>query len=468
MSWLTERMRRVKSWSLTSRLVLFFSLFAVITWSIGLGTAWRFDNANIHFFYDSHMRNLAKSLSDIDFDRVHGEVDHIEEILPKKKKKRDETLDETFSFAIFSKDGTRILSDDDGEDLPFMTRRGYRTVKLDDDDDDKWRIFVFPTRKQEYYIVVGQEMEHRRQVVLRILVRHMWPWLVLLPIIIMGLAWILRRELKPLRQLANNLQQRHAQDTSPLDTAQLTPETKPVVLALNALFERIASLLQQERAFVSNAAHELRTPLAGLRVQAEVMEMCMDDAEARENSLQKILEGTTRCTHLVEQLLLLSSLEAKSAQNKDTNLVGAIPWEILVHDAMDTVSNAAACKEITISLDLQQEPACQEGYGELWGIALRNLLDNAVRYTPHGGKVLVVMAKNSIYVENSAPHIAQEALQQLGQRFYRPPGQKERGSGLGLAIVGHIATLHAATLQVENVNMQEVAQGHGVRISILF
>ncbi len=466
MKWYKKCIQKISTWSLVKRLILFFSLFAMLVWGIAMVTSWRFDGQHIRFFYDSHMQLFAKSLAELNLDKMHGEVDRIEEILPQKRKKRLDAVNDGFSFAVFSHDGYRILSDDDdGKDFPFLTQRGFSTIEVDD---DKWRMYVYPTRDRRYFILVGQEKEFQQDIVFKVLLRHVWPWLALLPVFIIGLAWILHKELKPLRILTQGLKNREADDTSPILMPTVTVETRPLLQALNALFERIANLLQKERAFVSNAAHELRTPLAGLRVQAEVMEMCMDDADARQNSLQKILEGTQRCTHLVEQLLLLSSIEAKTAQAKDAAIMGAIPWEILVQDAMDTVASAASYKQIQVQCTLHALPLCKEGYGELWGIALRNLLDNAVRYTPTGGMVHVVLQEKSLYVENTAPHIEPENLEHLGQRFYRPPGQKERGSGLGLAIVGHIAGLHGAKVRVENVLMHGAEPEHGVRVSLIF
>ncbi len=449
-----------------------------------MGTAWRFDNQHIRIFYDSHMQFLAKSLAELDFEKIHGEIDEIGEILPDKRKKKLDSVNETFSFAVFTQQGQRILSDDDdGKYLPFFQGRGHRTFDknshdvrknfgltgnrdddYDDDhelDGDKWRLYGLPVQKGRYMVIVGQNQEYRDSVVLKILWRHMIPWLIILPVFIFGLVWIVRQELKPLRSLTQNLRARDAHDIHPVEIPVLSTETRPLVQALNALLERIQSLLQQERAFVANAAHELRTPLAGLRVQAEVLEMCMDDAPARENALQKILEGCTRCTHLVEQLLLLSSLEAKSVASSQE----PIPWPILMQDAQATVLFAAETKNMTLQWQKLAEPQLCKGHGELWGIVLRNLMDNAVRYGVNGGKVQVMLHAEKLVVENTAVPIPQEALRQLGQRFFRLPGQAQKGSGLGLAIVGHIANLHGARVRVEN----NVLEGQeSVRVSILF
>ncbi len=491
MGYIRRFWRHVGTWSLISRLSMFFTLFALLTWGIAMGTAWRFDHQHIRVFYDSHMQLLAKSLSELDFEKMHGEIDEIEEILPSRHKKKMNAVNETFSFAVFTRHGERILSDDDdGKYLPFFYDRGYRVLDKDDrrnDDDDgnrydgrshkddidgrdyddeldgdRWRLYGLPVQKGRYMVVVGQNLEHRDNIVVKILWRHALPWVILLPLFILGLMIILRRELKPLRMLTQNLRSRDAHDIHPIEIPVLTTETRPLVHALNILLERIQSLLQQERAFVSNAAHELRTPLAGLRVQAEVLEMCMDDPKVRENALQNILQGSIRCSRLVEQLLLLSSLEAKNNQSEPREV---IPWEILLQDAMDTVASSANLKRISLQQVQQEQPRLKQGHAELWGIALRNLMDNAVRYTPEDGQVTVSLKAHAVSVENTSPHVPPEALQQLGKRFYRPPGQKQTGSGLGIAIVSHIASLHGAKVLVEN---SMLAGRESVKVSVVF
>ncbi len=488
MGYIRKFWRHVGTWSLISRLAMFFTLFALFTWGLAMGTAWRFDYQHMRIFYDSHMQLLAKSLAELDLEKVHGEIDEITEILPVKHKKKLNAVNETFSFAIFTRQGQRILSDDDdGKYLPFFYERGYKTLDkeayedgdwrhddrsrqydiygwdyVDELDGDKWRLYGLPVQKGKYIVIVGQNLEHREDMVLKMLWRHAVPWLVILPLFLLGLVGILRKELKPLRTLAQQLRSRDAHDIHAIEIPVLTTETRPLVQALNMLLERIQLLLQQERAFVSNAAHELRTPLAGLRVQAEVLEMCMDDAKARENALQHILQGSIRCTRLVEQLLLLSSLEAKNSHNAPRDV---IPWDILVQDALDTVTSSAHLKGISLQQSLQQAPRLSQGHAELWGIVLRNLLDNAVRYTPEKGHVVVSLHASMLCVENTSPHVPAEVLSQLGKRFYRPPGQKQTGSGLGIAIVSHIASLHGARVLVENsmLNHEE-----SVKVSLIF
>ncbi len=457
-------LEKIAQLGLLARLVIFYTIFSVLVWGIIAVITWQSDARHVKNYLDTQIVLFAKTLAEFDLSHLSGEIDDIDEVLPERRKKpRFLVRGDHFGFAVFSKDGERILSDnDDGKDFPFISTKGFHKVEVDD---DKWYIFVFINEHNGQHILVGQEKEYRQEIVHRAFYRHLVPWFILLPLFLMGLSWFLYKELRPLRELSQGLQKRKAQDLSPLDETHLTVETRPLVESLNALLQRISLLVEKERAFVSNAAHELRTPLAGLRLQAEVMAMCADDATARDNAMQKILHGSMRCSHLVEQLLLLSSLES---QNTLQN-ASPVHWQKLVEQTKEDARATALEKNIELHSIVHDLPTKSLGLENLWAIALRNLVDNAMRYakTSQGASasVCVHLYKDRLCVENTAPHIAAPILTQLGQRFYRPPGQEAQGSGLGLAIVNHITTLHNAKLRIENIMLDEE---EGVRISIVF
>ncbi len=463
--------QKIATWNLPARLLLFYTLFSLFTWSIVSAIAWQGGEKHTKQFFNTQMILFAKTLGELDLSHLSGKIDELDDIISHKKQEiRFGEAKDTLSFAVFSHEGQLVLSDDDdGNEFPFLQKKGFAKVEIDDDD---WHLYMTPSDDGEKIIVVGQEREYREKTVLRVIVRHLTPWLIILPLFLLGLGWILYHEFKPLRHLTAQLQKREAQDTQLLDESSLTPETRPLIQSLNLLFTRISTLLTKERAFVSNAAHELRTPLAGLRIQAEVMEMSKDDEKARDNAVQKILQGTMRCTHLVEQLLLLSNLEAATPSSQKLH-PETIPCHSLLEVALEEAQEAAQGKGITLcnlSKFTPRTTSKEEAYHaqemhDVWSIVLRNLLDNAIRYTPQGGKVFVTLSHDKLQVENTAPHLENSVLAQLGQRFFRPAGQKEQGSGLGLAIVRHIASLHDAQLLVEN---STVDGEQGLRVSIVF
>jgi two-component system, OmpR family, sensor histidine kinase QseC len=219
-----------------------------------------------------------------------------------------------------------------------------------------------------------------------------------------------------------------------------------MVSALNALFERIATLLESERRFTADAAHELRTPIAAIRIQAQVALGETDEAERR-HALQFTLDGCDRATRLVDQLLTLSRLEAGAAPDLTAVDLRALTWRVVAELAPKAISKNQA-------LDFDAlEPCSVAGNETLLAVLLRNLVDNAVRYSPPSARVKVAVRQQAgqavLSVEDSGPGLAEADRQRLGERFFRVVGSLESGSGLGWSIVRRIAAVHRMDLQLE-------------------
>jgi two-component system sensor histidine kinase QseC len=256
---------------------------------------------------------------------------------------------------------------------------------------------------------------------------------------------MISRELAPLREMSERLGTRSPQDSSPLELTGIPPEVRPFVHALNGLFGRVAEMREREQAFVADAAHELRTPLAGLRVQAEVVELSDDDPTARRHALTQMRVSIDRCNRLVEQLLTLSRLEALP-------LFPFVPldWPALLDETLKEFRPQAADKGIALECVIRTLPARSMGAPPLMATLLRNLLDNAVKYTTDNGSIGITLDSHALTIENSGPGIADEYLARLGERFFRPPGQEVPGSGLGLSIAKQLAGRHGFTLRLQN------------------
>ncbi len=460
--------------SLMWRLLLFFSVLAFMVWCVTAVLSWQAGARHSQKFFDTQQILFANTLGALELNPQIRKLQDIE-TLAENTQKKVRVDDEALAYAIFSLEGELLLSDNEhGQYFPFTTQKGFVDMEVDD---EAWRTVWVASLDGKRIIAVGQEYEYRQDLVFEMLERQLVPWFLALPLLLVGILWLLFKELRPLRSMAKQLHMRKPEDTSPLGEECVSLEVRPLVNALNALFLRMGELLQRERSFVSNAAHELRTPLAGLKVQAEVMEMCADDPVAREHALQKILQGIARCTHLVEQLLLLSRLEASSdTAIKNDEVRKEIPlMENLVQRACEEIQPAAQEKNIHITFQAISLPALAPSYVSLWEIALRNILDNAVLYTPKDGEVHIKLTKESLCIENTTKHFTSEELQHLGERFFRPAGQNEKGSGLGLAIVRHIVHLHGLKMHMENSMLQKqkdtsdsIALVEGVRLSIHF
>lgn len=243
-----------------------------------------------------------------------------------------------------------------------------------------------------------------------------------------------------------------------LETSDVPVEILPLVGSLNTLLVRLEQALTNERRFTADAAHELRTPLAALKTQAQVARRA-DNAAQRDAALENLILGTDRATHLVEQLLTLARLdpEGESAVLKETCDLAALARRILADQTPTALS-----KHIELELTgLESVPIT--GNSAMLGILLRNLVDNAIRYTPSGGRVAVSVVANRLEVTDSGPGIPEQEKQRVFDRFYRVLGTEASGSGLGLSIVQRIVDHHGAKLILETGE-----QGKGLSVTVVF
>lgn len=474
------RLPALKLWSLRARLLSLFSLLLLGAWLVAAVLAWNEGRKYIDEFFDTQQILLAKTLSIADWGQVAPHLPKTRPLLRGAgKKARGHEDKDALAFAVFDQHGRSLLTDGEkGGRFRFEPERRGFVDTPPTDTDDAWRIFWLNSSDGQRVVAVGQEREFRQDMALDMLMEQMLPWMLLLPLLSGGLFWMLHKELRPLRQVTAALAVRPPEDATPLPVEGMPSEVRPLTSALNTLFARTASLLQRERAFISDAAHELRTPLAGLRIQAEVIALYEDDATARQHAIAQMLLGIERSSRLVEQLLTLSRLDALAAppnapQNtyQPASPAGsqaapsvtreALHWQSLLTAALEEAQPAARSKGLHITLHEDGAPQLTQGFPGLMAILLRNVLDNAVKYTPAGGQVRVCLSARSLSVENSGPGVAENLLPRLGERFFRPPGQEAPGSGLGLAMVRQIAALHGCTLHLENTHEP---QGFAVRL----
>ena len=335
------------------------------------------------------------------------------------------------------------------------SRSGFRTVRIDGTD---WRVFATRGAERDVQVFVGEQLASRRSILWAVLRGTLWPLAVALPLLALLAWWAIRRGLLPLRRLGEVLALRQADSLQPVTLTRSPTELDPLVGALNGLFDRIAALLETERRFTADAAHELRTPIAAIRAQAQVA-LSEADAPARRHALAATLEGCDRATRLVEQLLTLSRLEAQAAPP-----ARPVDAAVLSRRVVAALAPRSLAKGQRLELDAADD--CAVAADEtLLEMLLRNLVDNAVRYSPPQARVLVSVRRQGdrvlLRVEDSGPGLAPEMLERLGQRFWRPPGQAESGSGLGWSIVRRIA----AVLGLE-VRVQRSAELGGLAVEV--
>jgi two-component system sensor histidine kinase QseC len=324
---------------------------------------------------------------------------------------------------------------------PRSFRQGFRTLDVGG---RTWRVFATGGAEADVQVYVGEQASSRSDILWGVLRSTLAPMLVALPLLALA-AWVsVARVLAPLHRLGDVLARRRPEELQPIALHDASSEMTPLLDALNQLLERIATLLDAERRFTADAAHELRTPIAAIRAQAQVALAERDDEAVRRHALESTLKGCDRAARLVEQLLTLSRLEADTAPRTRPVDVGAVARAIVAELAPVAVAKGQ-------SVQLEATPGCIVSADEtLLGVLVRNLVDNAVRYSPRGARIEVGVTPSpgavAIDVQDSGPGLPEAQLQRLGERFFRMPGNEESGSGLGWSIVRRIATALGADL----------------------
>jgi two-component system OmpR family sensor kinase len=335
---------------------------------------------------------------------------------------------------------------------PVRASAGLSTITAEGAD---WRVFRIDAANQ--IVQVAQPMSLRRDRAAKVALRVLLPLIVALPLLA-ALIWVVvGRGLAPLTSLARSVAARGPRALEPLPVANVPDEARPLVASLNDLLARLGRALDRERAFIGDAAHELRTPLTAVGLQLQVLERVPEGPE-REQALARLRAGIDRSTRLVQQLLQLARQDAAAPDRLMTRVdLAAVAREVVVEQAPQAQARG-------IDLGLDASPAELEGDAEDLRVALGNLVDNAVRYTPPGGKVDVRVrtegAEVVAEVLDSGPGIPAAERERVFDRFRRG-GTGGTGSGLGLAIVREIARRHGATVELRD---REGGQGLCVRM----
>ena len=427
--------------SLFLRLAIGFVLLIILCGGLAGLSAWHQTRDTVNELFDTQQMLFAKRLIALDPTSLQDVT------LPKTKAilrhHRGDQDDDALAFAIFSAEGQPLLNDgENGRDLQFDHQRdGFVDGRLRGDK-DSWRLVWLTSEDKRYRVVVGQEWEYREDMTRDLALSSLLPWLIAMPFMLLLLLALVWFELRPLKRLTLSLHQRAPDDATPLPDTRLPKEVKPLVVALNGLFSRMAHLVQRERRFTSDAAHELRSPLAALRVQSEVIQLADDDEAMRKRAIQQLDSGIVRATRLVDQLLTLSRVEADDLRS-EFQPVALAP---LLQNLLAEHFPQAEQQHTALQFTSHAEPV-MNGHPLLLGLMVRNLLDNALRYSPSGSTIDVQLNARAITVDDNGPGVSDEQLARLGERFWRPPGQAQTGSGLGLSIVKNIAQLHGVRLQ---------------------
>jgi len=328
------------------------------------------------------------------------------------------------------------------------------------------------TPVQPVLVQVAETLEKRKTLAREIVKGTMVPQFVTLPLAVL-LVWLaLVRGIKPLALLEKRIRARKPDDMSPLDETGVPEEVVPLVASVNDLLSRLTVSLTTQKRFLADAAHQLKTPLAGLRIQADLAQR-ETDADELKKSLKHIGQSSIRATHTVNQLLALARAETtgRALVRRRIDLA-----QIVAEVIADSVPRALE-KRIDLGYDgpaAGEQATWLDGNPTLLGELVRNLLDNAINYTPEGGQVTLRLMVDRfsgvvlLIVEDSGPGISESERELVFQPFYRTLGTNVDGSGLGLAIVLEIAQQHGASITIEDASVAGQPQLPGTRVTVRF
>ena len=366
--------------------------------------------------------------------------------------------EENFEFIvqIWTLDGIRIFESAAQAALPQRAVLGFSNVQARG---TTYRVFSLATRS--LVIQVAQDMAARRRMAGTLALRTVGPIVLAAPLLMLVVWWVVSRSLALVARVRRQVATRQADDLSPLSETDLPEEVRPLVHELNLLFVRVRQAFEAQKHFVADAAHELRSPLAALKLQVQGLQRAADDA-TRELAVSRLAAGIDRATRLVEQMLALARHEASAAAGAQPEAV-SLP-EVARLAISDTVA-AAQARNIDIGI-VRADPVTVQGQPEALRTLLRNLIDNAVKYTPPGGRVDIAIAAGAggteLSIDDSGPGLPESERERVLDRFYRAGQPEAPGSGLGLSIVKSIADLHGAA-----VSLDRSALG-GLRVLIRF
>ena len=425
-------MKMAVSHSLRGRL-LWFLLAAITLAAVGQALiAYRSALYDADQIFDYHMQQMALSLRSSTPLANQGEG-------PIVDPGNDEML-----VQVWTPDGVQVFRSLSRAELPQRAVLGFSNVRANG---STYRIFSAQTSNQT--VQIAQDMRVRQRMAGTLALRTMAPIALMAPLLMLVVWWVVSGSLAPLARVRKQVASRQADDLSPVSDSALPDEVRPLVQELNLLFDRVKTAFEAQQHFVADAAHELRSPLAALKLQVLSLERA-DDAAARAVAVGRLTAGIERATRLVEQLLVLARQEAGAATD------GKLPTVKLADLARRTLADLAGpaqARDIDLGLHHADDDASVAGQGDALIILLRNLVDNAIKYTPAGGSVDVEVHSTArgavLSVEDSGPGISPEERERVFSRFYRVPGSSAGGSGLGLAIIKAIAERHGATLALE-------------------
>lgn len=414
------------------------------TLAVAAFASYRFARDEVDELFDYHLRVTADALRDQSF--LSLALEHA----PQPDSEQEEMLVQVWDSAR----GIVFASRQDRQ-LPLILEPGFHNVAI-----GGARYRVYSLARGPRLIQVAQPMALRAGRSAEIAFRNTLPFAILLPLALL-LAWLaVGAGLRPLERLAGELRARSPESLAPLGLDGLPGEIRPLVENLNDLLVRLERALRTQRSFVADAAHELRSPMTALRLQLDLAERSTD-AQERAAALAALRGGLDRSIRLIEQLLTLARLDPEAPARAE-------PVDLADLARAAVAGRAVLADDAGVNLGLADAVSARvSGDADALAVLLGNLVDNALRHTPRGGRVDVAVRRDGTHavleVIDDGPGIPAAERDRVFDRFYRGADGDPSGSGLGLAIVRRIAERHGA-----EVRLEDGPQGRGLTVRVVF
>ncbi len=416
--------------SLRLRLILLVGVAIVAASAVQFTTSFRTAMNQANKLFDYHMQQMALALQDSPFQQEQWySAPHESDIAFE------------FVIQIWTEDGVRVYQSRRYSSLPNQGVLGYSNVTLENGD---WRIYG--VRNETRMIQVAQKLDARRNRAISLAMNSLWPSIPVLLLLLGTVWWVITAALAPLDRIGRDLANRNADSLAPVDATGVPQEVSRLVGEVNSLMGRMVLALQAQKRFVDDAAHELRSLLTALTLQVKTLSRARDET-ARVQAIARLQGGVDRASHLLEQLLALARQDPLSDAAPGT----LVTLADCVEQASEEMMPLALARHIELRYGTLANTRVRAD-AESLRMLVRNLLDNAIRYTPEHGQVQVKLAADNtqavLSIEDSGAGIPQENRDRVFDRFYRVPGTNVSGSGLGLAIVKAIADRYHAIVEL--------------------
>ncbi len=365
-----------------------------------------------------------------------------------------------YKFQLWDGDGKLLLSSEKTPTTPLISKPGLSDKIIDG---QKWRTFTTYDSKRGVILVLAEQYAARHTMIHEMLVSDTYLTLFIYPLSGMFIWLIIGSGLKSIRFFAKEMAERAADHLDPVDLNEVPVEISPLVDELNKLFLRLQQAFEREQRFAADAAHELHTPLAALKTQAQVALKATDPQECYMH-LKQVIASVDRCSHVIQQLLTLCRLSPETIMPEHFTQVNL---SRIAAEVIAQLAPQAILKQIEIELIAKEADYTLLGNTTGLHVLIRNLVDNAIRYTPRGGiiKVLIFNTLDSIILQvvDNGPGIPDKLRARVFERFFRVLGTNAQGSGLGLAIVEQIAKLHKGSIGLDTPE-----EGTGLQVEVCF